>query len=142
MRGHSTARDTLLEFVSSAHGGAVTEARGLAAPALSLRAADILTGASFDRWTALGVGIANPSARTSRRTKGGGIGKGGVRNLLHAADFGPAAGPIPRYMGAVGAGRRRENQLRELILYPTLCYPTLSSAPTLAVTGPQERPPP
>ena len=30
------------------------------------------------------------------------------------------------------AGRRRENQLRELILYSTLCYSTLSSAPTMA----------
>ena len=28
------------------------------------------------------------------------------------------------------AGRRRENQLRELILYSTLCYSTLSSAPS------------
>ena len=34
--------------------------------------------------------------------------------MLHAAGFGPAEGPIPQYMGAP---RRREDQLRELILY-------------------------
>ncbi|CAK0837937.1 unnamed protein product [Prorocentrum cordatum] len=41
----------------------------------------------------------------------GGLGKEGTRNLLHAAGFSPTEGPIPRYMGA---GRRRENQPREL----------------------------
>ncbi|CAK0843496.1 unnamed protein product [Prorocentrum cordatum] len=40
-----------------------------------------------------------------RAGRQGGLGKGGARNLLHAAGFGPAAGPVPRYMGA---SRRRE----------------------------------
>ncbi len=37
-----------------------------------------------------------------------GLGKGGLRNLLHAAGFGLTEGPIPRYIAASGAGRRRE----------------------------------
>eukprot|EP00959_Pyramimonas_sp_CCMP1952_P213226 4461318-Pyramimonas_sp.AAC.1 len=38
-------------------------------------------------------------------------------------------------MAAPGAGRRRENQLRELILKPPRCYPPRSPDPNLARPG-------
>ena len=41
----------------------------------------------------------------------------------------PPQGPFLDTWAHPGAGRRRENQLRELILYPALCCPTLSPAP-------------
>ena len=60
----------------------------------------------------------------SGRTPGGDWGKRRSRNLLHAAGFSPAAGPVPRYMGASGTGRRRENQLHAAdFLTPPLLSP-------------------
>eukprot|EP00959_Pyramimonas_sp_CCMP1952_P193943 4055495-Pyramimonas_sp.AAC.1 len=70
-------------------------------------------------------GVAGQGRRIGPDERGG-SGKGGLRDLPHAAGFGPAAGPIPRYLGA---GRRRENQLRELILKSPLCYPPLFARP-------------
>ena len=43
----------------------------------------------------------------------------------------PPQGPLLDTWAHPGAGRRQENQLRELILYPTLCYPTLLPAPNV-----------
>ena len=70
----------------------------------------------------------------------GGQGKGGLRNLLRAAGFGPAEGPVPRYTAASGAGGRRGNQLHAAdSLIPPWLSP-LSSAPigpTRGLRGPE-----
>merc|ERR1712107_284345 len=52
-----------------------------------------------------------------------GLGKGRVQHLLHAAGFGSAAKPIPRYMGA---SRRREAPEESATRADSQTYPLLS----------------
>ncbi|CAK0828842.1 unnamed protein product [Prorocentrum cordatum] len=63
----------------------------------------------------------------------GGIGKGGGTKSAARSWFRPhRGGPFLDTWPPPGAGRRRENQLRELILKPPLCYAPLSPDPNVA----------
>ena len=75
------------------------------------------------------------------RTKGVGFGTGGIRKLLHAAGFRPAAVHTPRCMVASSAGGRRGNRLRVAdslilpLLPPPFRPPRLGVNSHLAVQG-------
>ena len=66
-------------------------------------------------------------------------GRGGARNMLHAASFGPAFGTIPRYMAPSGAGEISD--VRELIQQLPFIPPVVHSDTPIRVyeSGPRNR---